>query len=67
MSKLVFNDNIYILKRNPLANVLFVLFVLYSLFSIYTNYPNTIEEITVLSSLEIITLTLTLIEIMMMT
>ena len=45
MSKLVFDGNIYILKRNSFANVLFILLLVYSLFSFYTNYPSILTMI----------------------
>lgn len=40
MSKLVFDGDIYILKRNSLLNVLFIVLVLYTLLYYYTNYQN---------------------------
>lgn len=63
MSKLIFDDTTYFLKRNPFTNVLFILFMLYSLFFYYRNYPNILKEITTLKNLDPIALILTLIAI----
>ena len=58
MSKLIFDDHSYILKRNPYANWLFIIIVIYSIISFYIYYPRILE---IYSKLDLLTLIIYLI------